>query len=182
MEYGTVFLIVVIVAAVVIAVCIFKVRCTTQENYIRSCIGNNCRVNRTPVDYAFKNPCGWQRNPHWQANPGNEHQPLEYGPIDFYPDSRRMDCNDGVLFQQYANTWRGCGKDQVLLINDEKGRFDLTNHGDVGARRIMDDLNHPRFHPYPVASTEMSLIDPDCDCGDKMYGGAGYLIHDNLGD
>lgn len=181
MTYEEIFIIVAIVAGIVVAICVFNVRCRTQENYTRSCLGNTCRMTRSPVDYAFKNPCGWQRNPHWQANPGSEHQPLEYGPIDFYPDSRRMDENNGVLFQQYSNSWRGCGQDQMLLINDEKGRFDLENVGDHGARVVMDDLPHPRFAPIKVGYTEMDYIRPD-ECADKIYGGADYFINDGFGD
>jgi len=180
---GYAFVAVFIVAIIAIAICVFDVRCNPplQEGYIRSCLGSTCRMNRSPVDYAMKSPCGWQRNPHWQANPGNEHQPLEYGPIDFYPDSRRMDANDGVLFQQYGNDWRGCGRDEVYLVNDEKGRFDMTNVGDVGARRVMDDLPTKRWAPgYPL-QTEMSHVQPR-GCDDKIYGGSAYLIHDNLGD
>ena len=55
-----------------------------KEGYKRSCLAGDCfGLQRTPVDYAQKYPNGWQRNPHYKANPSDEHQPLDYGPIDF---------------------------------------------------------------------------------------------------
>lgn len=153
-----------------------------KEGYARSCLAGDCfGLQRTPVDYAQKFPNGWQRNPHYKANPADEHQPLDYGPVDFYPDSRRMNANNGVLFQQYRNDWHGCGKDLVYLTNDEKNRFDLTNVGDQGARNQLDDLYSPRFGAKGYEHNERSYDEPNPYYG-KIYGGAAYLVHDKLGD
>lgn len=155
---------------------------TLIEGYKRSCLAGDCYgMQRTPVDYAMKYPHGWQRNPHYKAKPSDEHQPLDFGPIDFYQDTRRLNANNGVLFQQYRNDWKGCGKPDVYMVNDSKNRFDLTNVGDVGARQQLDDLYNPRFGPRGITHTERSYDEPN-PYYDKLYGGAGYLIHDLLGD
>ena len=155
---------------------------STIEGYKRSCLANDCfGLQRTPVDYAFKYPHGWQRNPHYQANPADEHQPLDYGPIDLYPDIRKLNKNNGVLFQQYRQDWKGCGKDTVYLTNDSKNRFDLTNIGDQGARVQLDDLYSPRFGPKGYQYNERSFDEPN-PFYDKLYGGAEFLVHDKLGD
>ena len=40
------------------------------EGYKRSCLAGDCfGLQRTPVDYAMKYPHGWQRNPHYKAQP-----------------------------------------------------------------------------------------------------------------
>lgn len=180
---GTVLILILIIIAVVLFLvggC--KLHCSLKEGYKRSCLANDCYgLQRTPVDYAFKYPHGWQRNPHYQANPRDEHQPLAYGPIDFYSDSRRLHKYDGVLFQQYRNDWPGCGKDMVYLTNDEKNRFDLTNIGDQGARNQLDNMYNPRFGKWGIPFTERTFdeVNPYYD---KLYGGSDYLVHDKLGD
>ena len=168
-----------VVIALCVAIVLLRDRCNLQEGYKRSCLGQTCRMARTPVDFVFKTPDGWQRNPHWQANPADKYQPLEGGPINFYPDLDRLNKSDGVLFQQYGNQWKGCGKDEVYLINDSKTRMDLENVGYDWPRQILDDLPHPRLVPG-CGSTEMDhvVVDP---WGDKIYGGAGYLIHEDIG-
>lgn len=154
----------------------------TREGYKRATLGNQCQgMQRSPVDYAFKNPGGWQRNPHWRTEPSVKYQPLEFGPIDFYADSRRLNENDGVLFQQYRNDWKGCGRETLDMANDEKNRFDLTNVGDQGARVQLDDLYSTRFGPRGITHTERSYDQPN-PYFDKIYGGAGWLKHDRLGD
>ncbi len=188
---GTVvILLVVLVLAVLFVVGKCSFSCSTKsgyqrpliEGYKRSCLANDCfGLQRTPVDYAFKYPHGWQRNPHWQAFPGDEHQPLDYGPIDFHLDARRLNANHGVLFQQYRQDWGGCGKNQVYLVNDSKNRFDLTNVGDQGAREVLDDMYNPRFGPRGISHTEQTYNEPN-PYFDKIYGGHNWLVHDLLGD
>lgn len=168
---------VVLCVAVLVVIVLFLVgRCTLsckaplKEGYKRSCLGNDCTgMQRTPVDYAFKYPHGWQRNPHWKADPSNEHQPLDYGPIDLYPDARRLAAHNGVLFQQYRQYWGGCGKkNTVYLTNDEKNRFDLTNIGDEGARNQLEDMYNPRFGPKGYQNTERTYDEPNPYYG-KLY-------------
>jgi len=180
---GTVLILcIIVIVAIIFLVGGCSLKCSMKEGYKRSCLGNDCYgLQRTPVDYAFKHPHGWQRNPHWQANPADEHQPLDYGPIDFYSDQRRLNANNGVLFQQYRNDWKGCGKDTVYLTNDEKNRFDLTNIGDQGARVQLDNMWNPRFGKHGVAYTER-VFDRVNPYFDKIYGGRRYLVHDKLGD
>jgi len=152
------------------------------EGYVRSILAGDCYgLQRTPVDYAMKNPDGWQRNPHWQAKPSVEYQPLEFGPIDFYKDSRRLIENKGVLFQQYRNDWRGCGKDMEYLVNDSKNRFDLTNVGDYSARQFLDNQYNKRFGEKLPKMVEANFNEPN-PYFDKIYGGSKWLIHDKLGD
>jgi hypothetical protein len=177
---------VIIIIILIIAAGVFlwrgcSLKCSMKEGYKRSCLGNDCYgLQRTPVDYAFKYPNGWQRNPHWQANPADEHQPLDYGPVDLWADGRRLEKHNGVLFQQYRDDWQGCGKNLVYLTNDEKNRFDLRNLGDVGASSELDDMWNPRFGKYGIAYTEqlMNEVNPYFD---KIYGGRSYLINSKLG-
>lgn len=153
---------------------------SVKEGYKRSCLANDCYgLQRTPVDYAFKNPDGWQRNPHWQANPSSEYQPLDQGPIDFFQARRKL--HNKTLFKQYRGDWGGCGNDAVTLTNDEKNRFDLTNVGDYGARLQLDDMRNPRFLGKGPAHTERTYDQPN-PFFDKIYGGRNYLVHDKLGD
>jgi len=154
----------------------------TIEGYKRSCLAGDCfGLQRTPVDYAMKYPHGWQRNPHYKANPADDHQPLDFGPIDLWADERRLNKNNGVLFQQYGQYWKGCGKPNVYLTNDSKNRFDLTNIGDQGARVQLDDLYSPRFGKPGLQNTERNYDEPN-PYYDKLYGGRGYLVNDKLGD
>jgi len=155
---------------------------SVREGYVRACLGGDCYgLQRTPVDYAEKFPHGWQRNPHYRTYPPDKYQPLNYGPIDFYPDTRRLDKYDGVLFQQYGNYWRGIGRDIHTLANDSKNRFDMTNIGDYGARQVLDDMYNPRFGPKGFSFTERTLDEPNPYFG-KLYGGSAFLTSDKLGD
>lgn len=153
-----------------------------REGYKRACLGGECYgMQRSPVDYAMKYPNGWQRNPHYQTYPADEHQPLDFGPIDFHSETRRLNHQDGILFQQYGNNWPGCGRMTEDMANDEKNRFNLTNIGDQGARRVLDDMYNPRFGPPGKQFTERSLeqVNPYFD---KLYGGARWLVHTKLGN
>ena len=180
MSNGVIILIVIAVIAALI-LC-GKLTCSTREGYTRSCLGNDCYgLQRTPVDYAQKYPHGWQRNPHWRADPSNKYQPLDFGPIDFHSDLRRLDNNNGVLFQQYGNNWKGCGRNIVSLTNDSKNRFDLTNIGDYSARQTLDDMYNPRFGPRGFSNTEQTYNEPN-PYFKQLYGGPNFLTQDKLGD
>lgn len=181
MSNTVVILLVILVAAFlfVAAGCSLKCSNPQKEGYIRSCLSNDCTFQRTPVDFAKKHPDGWQRNPHYKANPSVKWQPLDYGPVDFTPDARRLNEKNGVLFQQYRNDWKGCGQDQVYLLNDEKTRFDLTNVGDQGVRVYLDNLQHPRHGLGEPAKTELDLVRPDP--GERIYGGDDYLPQNEIG-
>jgi len=178
MSGSTLLLIIIVILAVIFLVYGCTLKCKSiKEGYRRSCLGNECNgLQRSPVDYAFKNPNGWQRNPHWQSCPSIEYQPLDYGPIDFYYDSRRLDKNNGVLFQQYRNDWEGRnGVDTKYMANDSKNRFDLTTAGSQGGRNLLDSVYTPRFGPYGNGPhTERSYDEPN-PYFDKIYGGRHYL-------
>lgn len=156
------------------------------EGYKRACLGGDCYgLQRTPVDYAFKYPHGWQRDPHWRTLPTVKYQPLDYGPIDFYPDTRRMDEQHGVLFQQYRNDWQGVGRELNDLANDEKNRGDLMFVGDYTASSdVMSNMWNPRFGPRsaPQGLVEASFNEPVDKY--KAYGGVRgeWLLYDKLGD
>lgn len=173
-------LVAVIAAVVFFNMCSVKCKMPEREGYIRSSLGNVCQgLQRTPVDYAFKHPDGWQRNPHYQVYPGVHYQPLEDGPIDFHQDSRRLE-KYGHLFQQYGQNWNGCGKELIYLRDDEKNRFDLTNVGEQGVRRQMDDFDNPAILNSQNMLTEMDFIEPSPF--QKLYGGPEYLRNDRLGE
>ena len=110
-----------------------------------------------------------------KLNHPNEHQPLDYGPIDFWPEERKLNKNNGVLFQQYGRNWKGCGRPDPYLVNDSKNRFDLTNIGDQGARNQLDDLYSPRFGKPGLENTEGNYDEPNPFFG-KIYGGRNYLM------
>lgn len=189
---NTLIIIVLVVAAVVLFYCMkCKITCdrdgyttgTVREGYVRSCLGNDCYgLQRTPVDYAMKYPNGWQRNPHYRANPGDEHQPLEFGPIDFYSDTRRLDKNNGVLFQQYRDDWKGCGRNIVELTNDSKNRFDLTNIGDQGTRNQLDNIPVPsRNLGVGFQYNEQTFSTPN-PYYQPQYGGYNWLHENKIGN
>lgn len=181
----TAIIIVILILVLLFVVAGCRLTCNNKpdvEGYERSCLAGDCYgLQRTPVDFAFKHPNGWQQNPHYITDPSNEHQPLDYGPIDFHKDTRRLNANDGVLFQQYRNDWKGCGKGLVSLRNDEKNRFDLTNVGDQGMRNILDNQYTPAFGEKLCKYNERTFDKPNPHY-DKIYGGHEYLVHDKLGD
>lgn len=183
-------IIIVVVAAIVLFFCMrCRITCgnegyengTVREGYVRATLGNQCYgLQRTPVDYAMKNPNGWQRNPHYRAYPGDEHQPLEFGPIDFYSDTRRLNENNGVLFQQYRQDWGGCGKDIKTLANDSKNRFNLTNIGAQGMRNQLDNMPNPR-NGFGFQFNEQTFSEPNPTRG-PIYGGQGWLHETKIGN
>ncbi len=176
-------ILILVVALVLVGLVYYKcMKSPSREGYIRSSLANDCfGLQRSPVDYAFKFDHGWQRNPHWQASPGNKFQPLDYGPIDLFADERRLVKNHGTVFQQYRSDWKGCGQDVPYLVNDEKTRFDLTNIGDQGARDQLDNIPSVRFGPPGYDNNERSMDRRDNSRG-KIYGGSAFLKFDRLGD
>lgn len=134
---------------------------------------------RTPVDYAMK-PGGWQQNPQYRAMPSARFQPLEYGPIDFYADRRRLDENNGMLFQQYRNDYPGCGIPEYRIENDIKNRLNVLDLGDVARKRRMDDAWNPAFGPdkrQPFTENVFDRLDPTRQ---KIYGGNRWLHYNRL--
>lgn len=142
----------IVLVLVVIAVVVVVIKCTGRENYKRSCIANDClNLQRTPVDF-YLDP---RNNPHVQADKSGKYQPLEDAPVDLLKDLRSLDSN--TLFKQYNHDWTGCGSGGHHLINDEKGRFDLTNVGDHRVRVLLDDIHTTsRFGPKIEPCTEAS--------------------------
>lgn len=137
-------------------------------------------MQRTPVDYAMKNPDGWQQNPHYQTLPTVRFQPLEFGPVDFYPDSRRMNSQNGVLFQQYRNDWEGCGNPETSMTNDTMNRFNVLDLGDLTRKQRMDNAWNASFGPNkapPFTEAVLARIDPTRQ---KIYGGNEWLRFDRL--
>lgn len=181
---GTLILIVVAVVALLFILGGCSLSCSkNKEGFTVAGLGGQCYgFQRTPVDYAMKYPHGWQRNPHFKIEPSNEHQPLEYGPIDFWKDSRVL--ADGQLFRQYRNDWASCtgsgdGRQLGSVANDAKNRFDLTQNGLEGPRRMLDNAYNPRFGPKGPSFTSMNLMEPNPYFG-KLYGGSSFLYRQML--
>jgi len=178
----TIVIIVILVLAVLFLIGSCKLDCTSniREGYIRSCLGGDCYgLQRTPVDYAFKYPHGWQRNPHYRTDPSVKYQPLDYGPVDLWADARKL--GTGKIFKQYDNWWAGGGRNLVHLSNDEKNRFDLTNIGDYSGRQALDDMYSPRFGPKGWTNNESDYDEPN-PYFSKIYGGTQWLTNDKIGD
>lgn len=180
------FLILLLICFLVFFVCMGKGH---KDHYTRTSLtgSTNGRFVRTPVDYAMKDVLhpfsshpAWQDNPHWQANPGDETQPLEFGPVDFYPDERKI-WNDTV-YQQYDNNFPGCSGGDPFLTNDNKTRTLLREVGDEGLRRLLDNMVGPEHGPMTLVPPHTELTDSRPDpYGEKMYGGDNYFIHDTFG-
>jgi len=182
----TVALVVVLVVLLLFLIGGCTLSCGSKEGYKHTSIGSECGFHtRTPVDFAFKYPNGWQRNPHYQAYPGINYQPLEYGPVDLYRYSREMNKDGTLLFRQYRNDWRGLGNPgDVPIINDEKTRFDFGDVGDTGARRELENVHHERHGPRDVSShIEANYIEKDpYPETHRLYGGYDYHVNNRLGD
>ena len=153
---------VVVVAVVIIAMLVFLGGCNSasekekKEKYKRTCLTSDSVLQRTPVDYAFKAPDYWKGNPHYMGNPANKLSPLEIAPVDFYPSLRQVD-DPSFIVQQYLQTWKGCGSDEVYLPNDTKGRYDATNAASDGVRAALDNEYNPAFGPKGPSNTGYSL-------------------------
>lgn len=181
----TAILIVVLVVLVLLIITGCKLKCKKldRDNYTRTCLtdSTNCRFVRTPVDYAMKDPAGWQSNPHWVANPRDELQPLEYGPIDFYPDERKL-WDQKQLWTQYGNNYVA-GTKKPFIVNDNKTRTLLREVGDEGVRRILDNMTGPQYGPGGPPETELTLSPgaryPE---NEPYYGGPSFFIHNDIGE
>jgi len=154
-----------------------------REGYKRSPLAEDTchNMERTPVDFAMLSPNGWQQNPQYKVLPSVRFQPLEFGPIDFYPDSRRLNRLEGVLFQQYRNDWEGCGASETSMANDTKNRSNVLDLGDLSRKQRMDDAWSPAFGPnraQPFTDAVLSKVDPTRQ---KIYGGNDWLHFSRLG-
>lgn len=177
MDEKTVIIIVVVVVALLGIWAYLYSR--NSDGYRRCPLGNNCfGLTRTPVDFVFKNPGFHKRNPHWIADPSSEYQPLDHGPIDLQNDLRRLNENDGHIGRdRFCDVWNS----YKLLSNDEKNRHDLLSVGDYGERKQLESLPHPRYG----VSNDCSITEANLTCPSdfpKLYGGAGYLLRDRIGD
>jgi hypothetical protein len=65
------------------------------------------------------------------------------------------------------------------MANDAKNRFDLTQSGLEGPRRMLDNAYNPRFGPKGPSFTSMNLMEPNPYFG-KLYGGSDYLFRNEL--
>lgn len=181
-----VFLVILLVLFLVLFVCSGK---SQKDNYTRTCLRDtiSSRFSRGPVDYAMKDIVwgddgyGWQHNPHWEANPGDETQPLDFGPIDFYPDERKI--WNGSIYSQYGNNSSGCGSGHPYLVNDNKTRTLLREVGDEGLRMRLDNMTGPE-HGFGVLPPHTELDDARPDPfvqSEKLYGGPNYFFRDSFG-
>lgn len=134
-----------------------------KEGYMRSCLSSDCRLHRTPVDYAFKAPQYIKGDLHYEGNPHDKLSALEIAPVDLFLYQRQLAEKDGVLFQQYTNEYKGCGSGPAYVPNDTKGRYDLRQSGEEGLRRAYDDSWNAQIYGAgtPVATEyDPSLNDP----------------------
>jgi hypothetical protein len=161
---GTCILGFVLVVAVIFVFSGCKLWCgQKKDHFTRTCLSDstNARFVRSPVDYAMDvDEKGWQRYPHYMADPKDRRQPLSYGPIDFYTDERKLD--SGQMWQQYSNTWGGCGNDVPYIVNDTKTRSLLRQVGDETLHRQLNNMGGPMYGPYGASKdTELGRIQPD---------------------
>lgn len=169
---------IVIIGAILLLVAIVAYKeYSSKENYIRSSVYGNCTFTRSPVDYAFKESSlkSW---PHIVGDNTTYYQPAEHG-IDFYPYTRKMNATGGVMGQELTNNYKGHGDGEMHIPNDSKTRFDLTNVGDVGARRVLDAEWDPAFGEGHVCS-ELDRVRESPH--DRLYGGSNFLTADKLGE
>jgi len=155
-----------------------KIVCNNKEGFQRQCLGGTCAgMQRSPVDYAMKRPEGWQQNPHWEALPTVRFQPLDFGEVDLYSDSRKLD--DGEMFYQYSQGFPGTGTQIFHMQNDEKNRFDNKDIGNYAFSEKMSDLYNYAFGAPGIVNTETQYWDPN-PFYDKLYGGTQWLRYGKL--
>ena len=189
-----VILVLVLVGLILFVVAGCNVKCgKTSEGFTRTplTVDNSARFVRTPVDFAMEisDNCGcpssggWQKNPHWMAYPGDEAQPLEDGPIDFYKDERKL--AEGRLFEEFGDNYVG-GTGEPYIVNDSKTRSLLVEVGDLTTRRVLDNIpaaGWPRRSDLAPAQTDGTAA---CDTTNPrdypLYGGHDYFWRDQIGD
>lgn len=164
------------VLVLIVAVAFFmkgcKITCN-KEGFQRQCLGGTCAgMQRSPVDFAMKGTNGWQQNPHWEAYPVINYQPLSDGPVDFYRDSKKL--SEGEMFHQYGQDYEGIGQQISYMKNDEKNRFDGRDIGNYAFSARMDNLYNPKFGSPGIENVEEVYWDPN-PYFDKLYGGAQFL-------
>lgn len=165
---------IVIIIAILVTIVVFaRNGCGRREGFRIPCMGSDWgeAMHRTPVDYVFKENGGARLNPHWQADPTTKFQPLEQGPVDFYPSERRL--AENKLFKN------GCGALTFNLWNDGKDRSDVLYRGGYGINRYMHNAPNPAFGPG-VMNTEQQYNIPSPFA--QLYGGPAFLTHDRFGD
>jgi hypothetical protein len=162
--------------------------CKKSEGYTRTPLSTDTSAYfvRTPVDYGNQIPpmskgkLAWQTNPHWMAFPGDEEQPLEYGPIDFYKDERKL--ANGSLFEEFGNNYVG-GTGTPYVPNDEKTRSLLVEMGEMNPRRLLDSVaaaGWPRSN-LPAAQTDLTFTTDSDPNQYPLYGGQNYFFRDQIG-
>ena len=161
----TVVLIGVLVVLVIFVFSGCKIWCDTKkDHFTRTCISSdtNSRFVRSPVDYAMNvDEQGWHRFPHYMAKPSDYKQPLNFAPIDFYADERKLNAGSD-LWQQYGNFWGGCGNDEPYIVNDNKTRTLLREVGDEGLNRLLNNMGGPEYGPGGASkNTELQECRPD---------------------
>ncbi len=160
----------------------------SKNNFTRTCLtaDTNCQFVRSPVDFAYKTMTEIPEKvgmpyPHQLGSPNDKLQPLENGRIDLTQDEMKL-WKPELLWEQYSNTWGGCGNNDVYIQNDEKTRFSLIEVGDAWAWRQLNSESGPRFGPknvrYP-AITEADITTPEPY--ERLYGGSKFLP-EHIGD
>ena len=175
------------VVSIIVVLCIVaifmlfgcRMKCgRSAEGYRPSELGQQCSaLLRSPVDYVFKDNHGYQQNPHYQANPSSHFQPLNEGPIDFFPDARRLEENK--MYDGFGANFAGDGKDLHKFENDEHNRFNLTNIGSLGERNYLDDVWNKAFGPYGFQNTEQRRI--ELSEFERLYGGNDFFPYNRSG-
>ena len=157
-----------------------------KDHFTRTCLrdSSNARFVRTPVDFAMKiGKGGWQENPHWIGNPKDRTQPLDFGPVDLFADERKLS-NQDELFKQYDNNWEGCGNGKVFASNDQKTRSLLKEVGNIGASRILDNIQTVFHGPKTGVPSETELsycVEDPYPQSEKLYGGEPFYFQDTVG-
>lgn len=146
-------IVLILIVLVVIGVFLLISNCS-KSHYTRTCLSDSqgaCLGGpiRTQVDYMSDPTC----NPHYDAFPGDRRQPLEQGPVDFWPNLRRLD--NGTLFDDS----KGCGNGRPFYPNDTKTRSLLVELGDLNLRRMMDNEQGPEYGPVGPICTDLTRME-----------------------
>ena len=148
----------ILLAVIFICICSSR-KDDRRDGYMRSNLGQqNIAYRVPPVDYVFKSedspikpadqPAWYYGDPHLITEPKNKYKPLEYGGVDFWAETRKLD--DGTLFEQYGNNYKGSGLQMIDVPNNDKTRALLTELGSVGIARQLDNDWNARFEGTPT--------------------------------